>query len=124
MGKPIKTFWTVVLRDLPFGVGVTEDGFTFVVGTVELWFPGLLVGVELWYPWVGTVLCFEGVGLGVTVTVTEETEVVGVGLMLLEEAAGITVGVDVRWWLEVVTLEMVDEAMAVLFFPCTAKINN
>ena len=81
------------LKDLPFGVGVTGDGFTFVVGSGELWFPGLLVGVELWFPVVGTVLWFEVVGL--TVTVTEETVVVGVGLMLLE-VDGITVGVDVR----------------------------
>lgn len=120
MGIPIKTFRTAKLKDLPFGVGVTEDGFTFVVGTVELWFPGLLVGVEL-YPGVGTVLQFEGVGL--TVTVTEETVVVGVGLMLREEV-GITV--DVALGLGVGTLEMVDEVLVtlVLLFPCTGKINN
>lgn len=122
MGIPIKTFWTAKLKDLPFGDGVTGDGFTFVVGTVVLWFPGLLVGVEL-LPGVGTVLTFEVVGL--TVTVTEETVVVGVGLMLLV-VDGITIGVDVRWWLGVSTLEMVDEAMpmVVLFCPCTVNIKN
>ena len=99
-----------------------------MVGAFELWFPGLLVGVELWFPVVGTMLWFPVVGtvlgfvgVGLSVTVTEETVVVGVGLMLLEEAVGIIVGFDVTSGLGVALVVL---GVVGFFFPCTAKINN